>query len=191
MRGMALEKYPEDSKQRKEMATITHCGNSTAKDFDNYAEEQIWRKWYMEQPILEFQLEKLGEVISKLEKMYPSTILKLAKLKDDAKDIIDDLKSEVYDLEQIVQEATGFWYIDPKHCNCDKILKYCSSGCNACYEKIMKEDRLFCFEMFIGLRSHCSETIEELNAKLILELSRMHSELRDGYCNQNGTQHNK
>ena len=112
-----------------------------------------------------------------------SRIIKLAKLKEDAKETIDDLKSEVYDLEQIVQEATGFWYIDPKLCNCDKILSYCSSGCNACYSKIMKEDQLFCFEMFIGLRSHCLEMIEKLNAKLILELSKIHSELRETYCN--------
>ena len=151
----------------------------------------------MEQPILEFQLEKLEEVISKLEKMYPSTHPMLAKLKHDAQKTITDLKSEVYDLEQIVQEATGFWYIDPKHCNCDKILRYCSSGCNACYEKIMKEDRQFCFEMFIGLREHSSEMVKELNENLILELSKIHLEFKDDYCNlPNGvpnisSQHNK
>ena len=118
-----------------------------------------------------------------LKSMTRAVGFDFAKLKKNAEETIADLETEVYDLEQIVQEATGFWYIDPKHCNCDKILSYCSSGCNACYEKIMKEDRLFCFEMFIGLRSHCSETIEELNANLILELSKMHSKLREDYFN--------
>ena len=46
--------------------------------------------------------------------MYPTMHLSLAKLKTDAIETIDDLKSEVDDLEQIVQEATGFCNKDPR-----------------------------------------------------------------------------
>ena len=58
----------------------------------------------------------------KLKEMYfdPTTHITLAKLKSDAEKTIADLKSEVYDLEQIVKEGTGFWYVDPELCNCNR-----------------------------------------------------------------------
>ena len=190
--GMALEKYPNESEQRKNLKMIfSVMTNQTSiknieKDFNYQAETQIWWKLFSLNTIHRLDLDKFDIVLSNFKDLYeiPENIhLHLTKLRKEAEEKILELETEVLDLEQIIEEANGFWYIDVELCTCNwkKSHDHYLESCKVDYRRLRDSDQNFCFEMFSPLQKHCLEIVRKLDERITMELSKINSQLTENH----------
>ena len=154
------------------------------KEFNYQSESQIWWKLFSLNTINRLGLDKFDIVWSNFRDLYeiPEAIDQdLSELRNEAKEQILQLKTEVLDLEQIIQEANGYWYVDIELCICNWKKNHYLENCKVDYRRIRDSDQNFCFEMFSPLQKHCLEIVRKLDEKITMELSKMNSQLTENH----------